>query len=172
MVYRITAVCTGNICRSPIAEAVVRAELSTAGITDVVVDSAGTSDWHVGEGADPRAIAALNRVGLNLEHTVRQFDPTWMSEGHTLAPDLVLALDHSHLLTLRNRTPTAVHGRIRLLRTYDPRLASLADADLELEVPDPYYGSSVDFDDVLRMITDAARGLAQQWVSGSVLRLD
>ena len=148
--YRITLVCMGNICRSPIAEAVLRAEFTRAGLGDRVdVDSAGTGGWHVGEDADPRALAVLRRRGYTLRHAARQFDPAWFASR-----DLILALDESNLRTLQRLAPDrdAVE-RLHLLRSYDPK------ADGDLDVPDPYYGDGDGFEHVLTLIEDAAAGV-------------
>src|SRR6266496_167444 len=82
--YRVCLVCLGNICRSPMAETVLRAELASAGLDGlVVVDSAGTGDWHVGDSMDPGARAALATRGHGgpgaKTHRARQFQPSWLS---------------------------------------------------------------------------------------------
>lgn len=93
MTYRVCFVCTGNICRSPMAEAVFRAHVTEAGLDGAVeVDSAGTDGWHEGEGADPRTLSVLEEHGYPLEHTARQFRPAWFGRL-----DLVIALDAGHL---------------------------------------------------------------------------
>lgn len=142
MTIRITTVCLGNICRSPIAAAVLAAELSDL---DVQVDSCGTGGWHVGQGADPRAVAALGRAGYDLEHSARQADAEMLAGS-----DLVLAMDAANLRDLRAIGVDAV-----LLRSFDPH------AD-DHEVPDPYYGSSADFDEVVDMVRAAVPGIRQR----------
>ena len=148
--YRITLVCMGNICRSPIAEAVLRAEFARAGLGDRVdVDSAGTGSWHIGEDADPRAQAVLRRRGYMLNHAARQFDPAWFASR-----DLILALDESNLRALQRLAPDrGAAERLRLLRSYDPK------ADRDLDVPDPYYGGHDGFEHVLTLIESAAAGV-------------
>lgn len=152
--YRICLVCLGNICRSPMAEIVLRAELDRVRLSDAVqVDSAGTGDWHVGGGIDRRALAELARRGYDgTRHTARQFRPSWLAER-----DLVLALDRYNLADLRAAAgpDPAERGRIRLLRTFDPA------AGQDAEVPDPYDGRTASFGNVLDMIEAAARGLAE-----------
>ncbi|MFN8183856.1 MAG: low molecular weight protein-tyrosine-phosphatase [Candidatus Nanopelagicales bacterium] len=139
MTIRITTVCLGNICRSPIAAAVLAEELADL---DVEVDSMGTGGWHVGEGADPRASAALARAGYDLDHTARQATPRLLADS-----DLVLAMDAANQRDLRRMGVAAV-----LLRTFDPG----ADDD---EVPDPYYGTAHDFDEVVAMVQAAVPGV-------------
>lgn len=149
--YLITAVCLGNICRSPMAEAVLRRRFAEAGLdTDVTVDSAGTGGWHVGADADPRALATLTAAGYDLAHTARRMEPDWLERS-----DLVLAMDrdnHDALIELAERHDVPVE-HVRLLRSFDPTAPEGAD------VPDPYYGGSAGFRDVLTMIERAADGV-------------
>jgi len=152
--YRITVVCLGNICRSPIGEAVLRSRLAGAGLGDrVVVDSAGTGDWHLGHPADPRALAALDAAGYPHDHVARQIRPHWF-EGI----DLVLAMDESNYDDLRRMIP-ADGPELRMFRSFDPVLAGLAEPHPDLAVPDPYYGGPEGFTEVLHMIEQAADGL-------------
>jgi protein-tyrosine phosphatase len=140
-------VCTGNICRSPIAEKVLVHELERAGIDGVRVSSAGTGDWHVGEPADPRAAALLRAEGYADDHAARRFD--------ALDADLVVALDRGHARALRALVPDP--DRVRLLRSFDP------DAPADADVPDPYYGDDAGFTEVLAMVRAAVPGLVD-WV--------
>jgi protein-tyrosine phosphatase len=151
---RICFVCSGNICRSPTAEAVLRRQLTEAGLDgQVVVDSAGLGDWHVGEGADHRSAAALRRRGYPAwEHRARQCTAADFAER-----DLVVALDSGHERALRALAPTAAdRDKVRLLRSYD---AAAAAGSGELDVPDPYYGGPAGFDHVLDLVEAACRGL-------------
>jgi protein-tyrosine phosphatase len=154
--YRITTVCTGNICRSPMAEYLIRQAVEEAGITDVEVDSAGTSDWEIGNPADPRAIELLVANGIDASsHTARQFD------GGTFATvDLVLALDADHYAELRKLAPTPEDKeKVRMLRSFDPQVADLAPA--EQGIYDPWFGDSGDFDAAWEMIRAALPGLVR-----------
>jgi protein-tyrosine phosphatase len=136
-VRRVEVVCTGNICRSPIGEVVLRAKLAEAGLTDVVVTSSGTSGWHIGDPMDSRAAAALARRGYDgSAHRAQEFRSCWFAER-----DLVLAMDSGHLSALNRR-----------LGTEAVPVALFADVD----VPDPYYGEDEGFDDVLDQIEKAA----------------
>ncbi|RMB85695.1 low molecular weight protein-tyrosine-phosphatase [Streptomyces shenzhenensis] len=150
MTYRVCFVCTGNICRSPMAESVFRARAAEAELTDLVeVDSAGTGSWHEGEGADPRAVAVLEEHGYDIDHTARRFDPSWFSRL-----DLVIALDSGHLKALRRMAPTEEDARkVRLLRSYDPGAGD------DLDVPDPYYGGLDGFAECLERVEAASTGL-------------
>lgn len=143
-------VCTGNICRSPIAATVFAAELERAGLADgVQVSSAGTGGWHVGSPADDRAAALLRAEGYPDAHSARQVD------AEQLGADLIVALDDSHRRALRSMVPEP--DRVRLLRSFDPA------APEDAEIPDPYYGEADGFAEVLAMIRAAMPGLLD-WV--------
>ncbi|MEU0249003.1 low molecular weight protein-tyrosine-phosphatase [Streptomyces sp. NPDC006235] len=150
MTYRVCFVCTGNICRSPMAEIVFRARVAEAGLDGLVeVDSAGTGGWHEGDGADPRTVAVLEENGYATGHTARQFQPSWFSRL-----DLVVALDSGHLRALRRLAPTEQDAqKVRLLRSYDPAAGG------DLDVPDPYYGGAEGFEECLGMVEAASAGL-------------
>ncbi|MEU5210953.1 low molecular weight protein-tyrosine-phosphatase [Streptomyces sp. NPDC020742] len=178
--FRICFVCTGNICRSPMAESVFRAHLAEDGLGGLVeVDSAGTGGWHEGEGADPRTVTVLRTHGYESTHTARQFHASWF--GHL---DLVIALDSGHLRALRRMAPTRQDAaKVHLLRSYATGTADASDitdrpdtidvvdslgsldfldsvdAMDELDVPDPYYGDLTDFEACLEMVESASEGL-------------
>lgn len=150
MPYRVTFVCTGNICRSPMAEHVLRGHLGREGLgARVEVDSSGTGGWHVGDPADHRTVRTLRRHGYTSAHQARRFRREWFD-----AYDLVLALDTGHLQELRRlaRGPQDT-AKLRLLRSYDPA------AGTRLDVPDPYYGGNAEFEHVLELIEAAMPAL-------------
>jgi protein-tyrosine phosphatase len=157
--YRVCLVCLGNICRSPMAEVVLRDELDRAGLTDrVEVDSAGTGDWHVGERMDAGARAELSRRGYDGSgHRARQFEPSWLGQY-----DLVAAMDEANLRRLQSAAPSqAEKDRVVLFGRFDPdRAVRLAERDLS--VPDPYGEDASRFALVFDLIQGAARGLAGQ----------
>ena len=151
---RIIMVCSGNICRSPAAEVVLRHKLDDAGITGVIVDSAGTGSWHEGDDADPRSRAAWERRGYAGRHTARQFLRAWFDER-----DLILVMDAHNYETMLGRTHAPEHrAKVRYLRSFDPQLAGVEDTDA-LEVPDPYYGGPQGFEHMLDLIEAACDGL-------------
>jgi protein-tyrosine phosphatase len=118
----------------------------------VTVDSAGTGSWHEGERMDRRARAALTRRGYDgSAHRARGFERGWLHER-----DLLVALDHSHLHFLERVRGAAPEPEISLLRAFDP---SVAGTGRDLDVPDPYYGDTVEFDACLAMIEPAVDGL-------------
>ncbi len=151
--YRITAVCLGNICRSPMAEAVLRARVEQAGLLHVIVDSAGTGGWHVGGDADPRTLATLRARGYDLDHTARQLRHDWFAER-----DLIVVMDSANYRDVLDlRAIAQADTPVRMLRSFDPALAHLVEPHPELDVPDPYYAGG--FDEVLDMIEAASAGL-------------
>jgi protein-tyrosine phosphatase len=147
---RVLMVCTGNICRSPTAEGVLRAKLAAAGLaSQVVVASAGTSGYHSGEAPDPRAQRHALRRGYDLSGlrarrlVAEDFDRF----------DLILAMDRGHLDHLRVSAPEPGRARVQPLLAYARRFADLG------EVPDPYYGPPQGFEQVLDLVEDACDGL-------------
>ncbi|GGH42819.1 low molecular weight protein-tyrosine-phosphatase [Microbacterium album] len=151
--FRVVFVCTGNICRSPMAEVVFRHLAHSRGMGDLVVSrSAGTGDWHVGERADSRTLAALARRGYDgSAHRARQFDLSAFRDN-----DLVIALDRTHERILRQwARDEDDRDRVSLLLSFDPS-ATVPD------VPDPYYADETAFDDVLAMIESASLALFRQ----------
>lgn len=163
MTFRITAVCLGNICRSPMAEAIIRARVADAGLADrVVVNSAGTDGWHVGEDADPRTLVALRDAGYELNHRGRQFVAAWHDPSNPNFGDLVLAMDSRNFAALLEMATKPTHHRVRMMRSFDPALAGVPDGDPRLDVPDPWYGGMQDFVGVLGMLERAATGLVAQ----------
>ncbi|MGQ0846914.1 MAG: low molecular weight protein-tyrosine-phosphatase [Sporichthyaceae bacterium] len=146
MPYRIAVVCLGNICRSPMAAAVLRHRIAEAGLADrVVVSSAGTGNWHVGSGADDRARAALRGRGYPDDHVAAQF-----LGRHFADHDLVLGMDSANVRDLRRIAPDAASGTaVRLF-------------DLDADVEDPYYGGPADFQTALDQIERAADAIVAE----------
>jgi protein-tyrosine phosphatase len=138
--YRICLVCLGNICRSPMAEAVLRARAEESG-ADVVIDSAGTGDWHIGQQMNRSAGEALQRRGYDgSAHRARQIDASWLPHR-----DVFLAMDSANLADLR-----AMGAGQRAVLFGE--VGGLDGAD----IPDPYGGSPADFAKVLDMLESAA----------------
>ncbi|KAA9154121.1 low molecular weight phosphotyrosine protein phosphatase [Microbacterium lushaniae] len=151
--FRVVFVCSGNICRSPMADVVFRWFADASGLgRRVASSSAATGDWHVGERADSRTLEALTRRGYDgSRHRARQFTSSDFDRN-----DLVVALDHSHERVLRGWARSEGDAdKIALLMSFDSSAKSL-------DVPDPYYGSPAMFDEVLGMIEGASRALFRQ----------
>ena len=148
--YRVCLVCLGNICRSPMAETVLRAELDAAGLNGtVVVDSAGTGDWHVGDAMDPGARSALASRGHDgSAHRARQFEPSWLSRY-----DLILAMDTRNLVDLRRMARGEDRDRIRLFGA----AGGLGETS---DIPDPWGGGPDEFGHVLDLLGAAAPVIA------------
>ena len=140
----ILVVCTGNICRSPTGEGVLRAAAERRGLA-VRVASAGTHDYHVGEAPDPRAVKHASKRGYDLS-TLRasQVEPADFSRH-----DYILAMDRGHLRMLRAIAPAKARAKVGLFLEAS---ASWKDED----VPDPYYGGPEGFERVLDMVEEAA----------------
>lgn len=153
-VFRLTFVCTGNICRSPMAEAITAQLARERGLVrDLEITSSGTGEWHVGEKADPRTRAALKRAGYSAErHRAKQFDPAKFDTY-----DLIVTFDRGQRRILRAWAETdAQRTLIKPLYLFDPLAKGPA------EVPDPYYGDDELFDRVLVIIERACKMLLTQ----------
>ena len=145
---RLLMVCTANICRSPMAEAVLHAKLQRAGLAALVrVESAGTHGFARGTPADPRAVAQAARRGYPLRCRSRPLDA-----GDFSRHDLLLAMDRDNLATLQKRCPPAEQHRLHLLGSFDA-------AGGAADVVDPYYGAPDAFDRALDVIEPACDGL-------------
>lgn len=148
---RILFVCTGNICRSPTAEGVVRRLLATQSDLMTEVDSAGTHDYHIGSPPDSRSIAAARRRGIDLSNLRARMVSVEDFEHF----DLILAMDEQNLRELQRRARPEQRDRLRLMMDYAP------DAGRRI-VPDPYYGGPQGFEEVLDLLEQAAEGLLQE----------
>ena len=145
---RVVFVCTGNICRSPMAEVMARHALAEAGLADRVrISSVGTGDWHVGDAMDPRAAAELEAHGYDAAHVAAHLGP------RDLDADLLVALDRGHRTHLLDAG--VAEDRIRLLRAYDP-------AASDPDVADPYHGDADGFARTRLEIEGALPGLVDE----------
>jgi len=156
--YRVIVVCTGNICRSPMGEFILRELFEEAGLGDrVEVDSAGTTSWEAGNPADRRTLEVLRRNGHadfgGTGHEARRFEQAWLDDR-----DLVLAADSGHVADLRKLARTEEQrSRIRLFREFDPEAVAAG----ELDMDDPWYGDGEAFDQTYAEVTAAAVGVVE-----------
>ena len=144
-------VCMGNICRSPTVEGVFR-KLAQERLPDVnlLIDSAGTHAYHVGEAPDPRARRAAERRGFDLAKLrARKVDFADFERF-----DLIVGMDELNRAVLMELGPTESHDRIRLLLEFAPEIG-------RVDVPDPYYGGSNGFEYVLDLAEEASLGLIE-----------
>ena len=155
--FRIITVCTGNICRSPMAQFCLTRAFSDAQLAEEVsVDSAGVTGWEAGRPMDPRTAAELRMhsfPGAPLDDfRARAFEPGWYRTR-----DLILAMDYGHLTHLRAEAPAGAHTKIRMMRSFDPAAAKLP-ADQQ-GIEDPWYGDTSAFDSSYALIQAAVPGV-------------
>lgn len=141
-------VCLGNICRSPLAEAALREEARRLRL-DLIVDSAGTGNWHAGEPPDPRAIATAARNGVD----IRALRARQVTRADFTRFDRIVALDHDNLKDLRRLAPANATAELSLLLDHVPGREGQG-------VTDPWFGDEAGFDVTWDEVTAAARGLA------------
>ncbi|MFM0199742.1 low molecular weight phosphotyrosine protein phosphatase [Paraburkholderia fungorum] len=147
-------VCLGNICRSPTAEGVMRHRVGEARLTErIMIDSAGTGDWHIGQPPDERAQFAAGRRGYELGGL----------RGRQIAAsdferfDLLIAMDDKNVAALRQVCPTQQRDKIRLLMEFVPEADGRWNG--AREIVDPYFGGAEGFEQVLDQCEAACRGL-------------
>ncbi len=151
--FRVCFVCTGNICRSPMAAAAFERLAQRHGVAErLLVASAGISEYHVGETADPRTLAVLGAAGYEASaHRAKQFKPRWLDDF-----DLIIAFDRGQERALRSLARGDEQlSKIRLLLSFDPDATGH-------DVPDPYYSEDAFFGTVLRQIETAVGRLFRQ----------
>lgn len=147
--YALLFVCTGNICRSPSAEGVMRHKVKAAGLAEVIdVDSAGTLDYHMGEAPDVRAVQHARRRGYDLS----PLRARRISDSDFERFDLILAMDRSHYSILERRCPDHLQHKLHLFMSFSKDRP-------EQEVPDPYYGGAEGFEHVLDLIESGCEAL-------------
>ena len=151
---RILCVCLGNICRSPIAQAVFTRAAQEYGFS-VSVDSAGTSACHVGEAPDAR----MQKAGLEKNYTIALQKSRALSSNDFSQFDYILAMDEENLLAIKALCSGAyIHQKAAQIELALSYLQSDSQYHGSLYVPDPYYGGEKGFADVVGMLEDAAKG--------------
>lgn len=146
---KVLFVCLGNICRSPTADGIFRELVKREKLDQkIIVDSAGTGDWHIGKAPDSRTVAAAKKRGYDLSVLrARQVSAADFDEF-----DYVLAMDNSNLRDLQRLKPTHFTGHLGLFLEFGSDKS-------HREVPDPYYGGNDGFELVLDLVEEAAEGL-------------
>lgn len=151
----ISMVCLGNICRSPMAAAILYNRRSEISAPKIIVDSSGTGAWHVGEGPNPHSKQTWEKHGLKYDHTAKKF-----SKNDFYASDLILVMDSSNYANVMALANEDVKHKVFYLRQFDPELRN---AKVEnLEVPDPYSLAIGHFEAVYEMIDKAISGLLEE----------
>lgn len=150
MLQSVLFVCLGNICRSPLAEGALRAECKRQSVT-MVIDSAGTSDWHANQAPDERAQAVAAKNGVDIAHLRGRV----VSANDFRDFDHIIALDADNLANLKTLQPADGHASLSLLSDY---IAGRAGED----IADPYYGDEQGFDVTWEEVTAAARSIVQK----------
>jgi protein-tyrosine phosphatase len=154
----VLVVCTGNICRSPTGEGVLRAHAKKRGLDDRIrFASAGTHDYHVGEPPDPRSVRHAHQRGYDLSAQRAQ----QVAKRHFEEYDYILAMDRGHLRMLKAQAPSDAKAKLGLFLEASGRWKGE-------DVPDPYYGGVQDFEQVLDMVEEAA----ERWLDRFEAQLD
>lgn len=148
---KILMVCLGNICRSPLAEGILKSKAQEKGLK-WIVDSAGTGSWHVGDLPDPRSVATARKNGINItDQRARQFKASDFEEF-----DLILTMDrHNYRDVLRFATTEAQQAKVQMI------MNSL-NPDQNMDVPDPYWDDE-GFDKVFQMLDEACEAVIEHY---------
>lgn len=152
MPYQLLFVCLGNICRSPAAENIMNHLVAKANLSDqIVCDSAGTSSYHIGSPPDRRMTLAAKQRGIPMQGEARQFQRSDFEQF-----DLILAMDQENYQNIRALDPEGRYqDKVHLMCEFCTQHSTR-------EVPDPYYGGSEGFNQVINLLLDACEGLLQE----------
>ena len=140
-------VCLGNICRSPLAEAIFKEKVLQQNLEHLFqADSCGTSNFNIGDDPDPRTIRNAHANNIPISHKARQLR---YADGDAF--DLILAMDNNNYQNIISVVHSSNHHKVKLMRNYDP----LEKGD----VPDPYYGNEKDFEEVFKILDRSIESL-------------
>lgn len=157
--FSILFICLGNICRSPLAEGVMRSVLKQRYPNkEFIIDSAGTNNYHIGEAPDARSVTVAAQHNVDIAgHRCRQIET---SDFYRF--DLILAMDQKNLMTVNRLAPSGSPAKTGLFTAIARDGLNSQNADYGVEIPDPYYGTDREFEQVYHMIYDAAKALAER----------
>lgn len=151
---RILFVCLGNICRSPLAEALFVHKINARGLAEKFeADSCGTSNYNIGDGPDHRTVKNATRNGVPMNHVARQLTRADINQY-----DRILVMDQQNLKNVLAVSDPEHHSKIMMMRSFDPE-------GEEKEVPDPYYGGEQDFQEVFEILDRSVQGLIEALVN-------
>lgn len=151
---RILFVCLGNICRSPLAEALFVHKINVRGLAEKFeADSCGTSNYNIGDGPDHRTVKNATRNGVPMNHVARQ-----LTRADIIQYDRILVMDRQNLSNVLAVSDPEHHSKIMMMRSFDPE-------GEEGEVPDPYYGGEQDFQEVFEILDRSVQGLIEALVN-------
>jgi protein-tyrosine phosphatase len=144
---KVLFVCLGNICRSPLAEAIFIKRITDLGLSDqIVADSCGTGNYHIGEQPDPRTLAVAAEHGIPVNHKCRQLHENDFSEF-----DMIIAMDKNNKKNILWKGGEAFSEKVWMMSAFDPEGGE--------EVPDPYHGREKDFEEVYQILDRSVSGL-------------
>ncbi|MGO5288722.1 low molecular weight protein-tyrosine-phosphatase [Pseudoscardovia suis] len=164
--YTITTVCTGNICRSPMAEIILRARVEDEGLSDSIrVMSSGVSDEEYSHPIDPRAVRVLRARGYEIP---KHHFAHAITRAEIDATDLFLPMTASHMRSLLRMLPPQDRSKVHMYRSFDPNLPKPAPGkEYEIDLVDPWYGGPEDFEIAIDQIEEVAPYIID-WVKGEI----